>query len=326
MLRGDAHTGRYWVGGVVPAARDGKGERWSCPSQLRAPSLVESSPFCAERWPAPRALGQPPRTMYAVGIGNVWGFEDMAATQLGYAVEAFDPTRRLRLAHTNHATPGVRFHYAGLGDGRAGAAESKNAYGAVDPRVLMTLREMKALGGGRPIDVLKVDCEGCEWAAFQQIQKETPTLLNETSVVFVEAHITPTLLSPRDEAQFSALFDFLVNKLQMRLWYMRDNIGFRRDRAVVDFLAALGARPRQCCYELAFYRELPAKGGGGGEAPAPRLDGCRTQGRTAGGATAYDRARARANGTSGASARDARGGIDTWEVGGKPWPPTALGD
>jgi hypothetical protein len=59
-------------------------------------------------------------------------------------------------------------------------------------------------------------------------------------------------------AQFAALFEFLVDRLGMRLWYLRNNVSFKRDRHVVDFLAALGAPPGTCCYELAFFR--PAMG------------------------------------------------------------------
>mmetsp|Transcript_28644 Transcript_28644/g.65730 ORF Transcript_28644/g.65730 Transcript_28644/m.65730 type:complete len:158 (-) Transcript_28644:81-554(-) len=137
------------------------------------------------------------------------------------------------------------------------AGATQNWYGAVDPRALTTLDEMVKADGHSGIEVLKVDCEGCEWAAFEQMARDSPGLLARTSVVTVELHLSPSLIAPTPE-QFVALFDFLVEKLGMKLWYLRNNPGFKRDRQVVDFLAKQGAKPDQCCYELAFYRPPPA--------------------------------------------------------------------
>ncbi|KAG8457841.1 hypothetical protein KFE25_005110 [Diacronema lutheri] len=207
--------------------------------------------------------------MYAIGIGDVWGFEDEAAAVHGCVVEAYDPTADLRAKHEAHAHAGVRYHFAGLGGTRANStaphhaspaavtavtAVTRNWYGAVDPRTLTTLGAMAEADGHGAIDVLKVDCEGCEWAAFEQIARETPALLDRTSVLFLELHISPTLVAPSGVTQFNGIYDFLLDRQGMRLWYLRNSVGFKRDRHVVDFLEEQGAKRDQCCLALAFYR------------------------------------------------------------------------
>lgn len=278
LLSGRPESAPYWVEGKIPPEFTSRPSRWgargTCPSALSEPTMRQSAPFCLEYWPSPPAGRQ--CVIYSIGIGDVWGWEDKIADRYSCAIEAYDPTRNLRAKHEAHAHPRVRFHYAGLGatrnnvtaaaaaqraeaGGGAAGSGTMNWYGEVDPRVLTTLEDMVDADRRRgAVDVLKVDCEGCEWAAFEQIARDSPGLLDGTSVVMLEVHITPTLIAPT-AAQFDGLFDFLVTRQGFRLWYMRNNVGYKRDRHVVDFLARHGAKPDQCCYELAFVRPRGAR-------------------------------------------------------------------
>ena len=59
------------------------------------------------------------------------------------------------------------------------------------------------------------------------------------------------------QASFVNLFEFLVRQLGFRLFFVRNNQGRMKDRQVAKFLRG-SVTPNQCCYELAFYRPLPA--------------------------------------------------------------------
>jgi hypothetical protein len=107
---------------------------------------------------------------YTFGIANEWDFEDYAGGDLECEVHAFDPTTSYKAIHEQHQVPNVQFHYQGLasptGTAAHGDASKGFGYGALGG-------EMKTLGElwhelghaaqNRPISLLKIDCEGCEW-------------------------------------------------------------------------------------------------------------------------------------------------------------------
>ena len=68
-------------------------------------------------------------------------------------------------------------------------------------------------------------------------------------------HVSPTLVAPTPR-QFVGFFDFILETLGFRLWFLRHMIGWPRDQQLVSFLSAVGARPLQSGYELAFVRRV----------------------------------------------------------------------
>jgi hypothetical protein len=120
----------------------------------------------------------------------------------------------------------IHFHFAGLGGGNASLckiynvkelvpcsefakarerqkAESQRGrrlsvgtyfrhYGTIDGERLFPLDgllQMARLGRQHRVDVLKIDCEGCEWDAFAELQRSSPQLLARVDQLIVELHL-----------------------------------------------------------------------------------------------------------------------------------------
>ena len=71
-------------------------------------------------------------------------------------------------------------------------------YGMVSQEHLTTLEQMLIANNDTHVDVLSIDCEGCEWAALSQIAVETPWVLRGTRLLQLELHVTPSMLTPRE--------------------------------------------------------------------------------------------------------------------------------
>ena len=237
-------------------------------------NAYESATWCSAFWEQqPRRQTQAdnaPCSLLSVGIGGSWGFEENLTAQHGCSVDAYDPTVRLRWRHEARAKrhPNWRFHFAGLGvrTRRRRHRARLAVYGALDTNRSLSLGEMvrrqrDEVGTPTAPNVLKLDCEGCEWAALADAPAR---LLERTHLLFLELHVSPTMVNASatasvqdDEGRtltptvFVRLFEQLLVRGGWRLWFLRDNRGFKADQRVLDFLRDAGAEPEQCCYELA---------------------------------------------------------------------------
>ena len=106
--------------------------------------------------------------VYSFGINDNTEWEEKIAKEFGCDVYAFDPTSKFK----QNVAPGVTFHQLGLqGAGVDVSKTHSSAYDALDPSKLRTLGEIMNLMGHekREIDILRLDCEGCEWGVLKQL-------------------------------------------------------------------------------------------------------------------------------------------------------------
>lgn len=140
---------------------------------------------------------QPPCLVFSIGVGNFWQF-DLAAAYRGCEVHSFDPTPELLKHHKRNVAIyranglNMTFHYLGLGATRENISSS---YGRLTLGPVAHLGELiRTYARGRPIDVLKIDCEGCEWESFSYLAQHDPTALcSVTGMVQIELHISTKL-------------------------------------------------------------------------------------------------------------------------------------
>ena len=200
--------------------------------------------------------------MVSIGIGGSWELEDRLA-ELGCAVHAFDPTHELHKAHVEHVSsrPRMHFYFLGLGapaSSRSGGS-SAELYGSVDQgrlRPLDTLFDISRVGRLRQaVDVLKIDCEGCEWDAFADIARRTPVLLASVQHILLELHLTPRY-GLRSALQLNTLIGHLIDTHGFKLFRKpRKNRGFPWARnQTLPALVRAGVDPLACCAELHFSR------------------------------------------------------------------------
>eukprot|EP00985_Skeletonema_marinoi_P014049 scaffold7038_cov100-Skeletonema_marinoi.AAC.5 len=112
--------------------------------------------------------------------------------EFGCEVFAFDPTSKL----PRDVAPGVTFHEIGLqGDEVDVSKTHSHQYDALDASKLLTLGEIIDQMGhtGRKIDVLRLDCEGCEWGVLKQLACSGESELVEQ--LMVEMHFQRRILA-----------------------------------------------------------------------------------------------------------------------------------
>lgn len=163
-----------------PPKKIARGKRW------------EQHSFCIEdlQHAAEKKKDDGGCLVYSIGIHTSTEWEEKVARLFGCEVHAFDPT----VNHAKNLAPGVTFHKLGLqGEGTDMSATRSAEYGAIDPTLLLSLTEiMERLGHtGRSLDVLMMDCEGCEWGVLKQLACQGESSLVEQLVV--ETHFQKNL-------------------------------------------------------------------------------------------------------------------------------------
>lgn len=141
--------------------------RTGMPQKIPRKKKWEEQSFCVEDLKK-AALQAEGCLVYSFGIHVSWEWEEKVAKQFGCEVHAFDPT----MNHTKDLAPGVTFHKLGLqAEGMDMSVTHSAHYDAIDPTLLLALPNiMKRLGHDRrSLDLLMMDCEGCEWGVLRHL-------------------------------------------------------------------------------------------------------------------------------------------------------------
>mmetsp|Transcript_22776 Transcript_22776/g.37737 ORF Transcript_22776/g.37737 Transcript_22776/m.37737 type:complete len:382 (+) Transcript_22776:112-1257(+) len=120
-------------------------------------------------------LASPECVIYSIGI-SVRPYFDVSASALGCEIHMYDHTVSRVASVLSRMHRRLHFHHVGL-------------TGKLLPTPnLITLPEMAERNGHQWIDVLKIDCDGCEWQVFHLLTKSHPNFLNRVGQLLVEVH------------------------------------------------------------------------------------------------------------------------------------------
>jgi FkbM family methyltransferase len=216
-----------------------------------------------DNWPVlPSSEMSSSCVVYSFGIGGDFLYEDQMASQ-GCEVHAFDPTTDLREKHQSHSVPNVHFHFLGLTGKNATTQKMDTFYGSVDQSVLKDLSTIMTELNHTHLDVLKIDCEGCEWDVFSSFSKEdlaTKVKLLNLEIHFSSLHRIPALQT------YLTLFDIILDSF--KIFYRHDNQGDHPTPIHTSSeLMSVGLPDNQCCIEYAFFNNIGFSDGNAGASP-----------------------------------------------------------
>lgn len=205
--------------------------------------------------------------VYSFGIANEWDFEDGMASVFGCEVHAFDPTTAFVGVHRAHNVEDVHFHYTGLGHTTSTEQTSSTSnipvqhdgtYGELGGNFLTLGSIVRQLSHEhRRINILKIDCEGCEWRSLYELSQHDSAILDNVCNIYLELHFTTTLnVRTHSDLKYVAFFwEEYIQKRGFKFWFVHTNPGNYYDRTYHEILQKIGF-PTHCCIEIAIHNPL----------------------------------------------------------------------
>lgn len=191
--------------------------------------------------------------VYSVGIADDWSFDELMGA-FGCEVHAFDPTVDLPTS----LAPNVTFLQWGLtGNSSPDHQKVSENYGKqLGP--LLTLEEtQRKLGHTKRLNILKMDCEGCEWDFFSYLKHHPDALPDQFAV---EMHFS-------EYFGFHDVFSFynfenafqVISKGNYKRFYYHVNTAVGEHNHMSETALQLGFPPDSCCREVIFKRLKPTQ-------------------------------------------------------------------
>jgi FkbM family methyltransferase len=195
-------------------------------------------------------------TVYDFGIANEWAFSDSMATQHGCEVHSFDPSDGHLEEHHAHHQTNVSFHPLGLSGGEEDSLSSAwhdtsgHGYGAaIGP--LRRLDHIMATLGHSAVDVLKIDCEGCEWEALAGVARAAPEALSCVHVLLIELHFAKRFAGSNSSLIHAAETYQHLRSNGWKTWFAVQR-GWGPDQTEQELLGWKEVGGDSCCYNVGF--------------------------------------------------------------------------
>jgi hypothetical protein len=118
--------------------------------------------------------------------------------------------------HPSKLHPRVTFHNIGASMISAKEERLVNKGGSED-WITTTMPKLRYWLGRKHIDILKLDCEGCEIAFVRDILRDDPTFLFAVDQLSLEAHVSKTWINTREELYYFGLHFALLEEAGFRL-------------------------------------------------------------------------------------------------------------
>ena len=118
------------------------------------------------------------------------------------------------ITHPSKLSPAVTFHNVGLKMLRSNWESKKDPK---DEWILASLPQLRQFLGWDYVDIVKIDCEGCEVAMARDILAEDPDFLQKIGQISIETHATRTWVNTTEELYYYALMFPLLEDAGFKL-------------------------------------------------------------------------------------------------------------
>jgi hypothetical protein len=154
---------------------------------------------------------QPPCNFISFGINDDPSF-DIILGKWGCRGFAGDPT----VDHPSKLHENVTFHNIAATMLQANEERVINKGGAVEWWTT-SFPKLRYFLGMEKIDVLKIDCEGCEVALARDMLREDPYFLHHVDQISIETHVTKTWMTTREHIYYFGLLLVLLEEAGFRM-------------------------------------------------------------------------------------------------------------
>ena len=184
-----------------------------------------------------------PCNFISFGINDDPSWDREMATQWGCRGYAGDPT----VHHPSKLHEKVTFHNVGatvLQDNE----ERLNNKGGTEEWWMTSFPKLRYFLGLEKIDILKIDCEGCEVALSRDMLREDPEFLFKVDQISIETHVTKTWMSTREHIYYFGLMFVLLEDAGFKIEWS-SVFGCSKRHEVAGCMPELGKYGWPCGYD-----------------------------------------------------------------------------